>query len=179
MLLPSYLFVDQDQHRSSLFESSGSCAIGGQWAPNGRSLAFSGRYKVAQDWDIFLETVDGLDSGSLVNLTNTPESDEISVAWSPDARKIAYAQAYLNDSGTLQQDLVVMNLESDPPEIMLLTDTLSEFETRPIWISENEIGYLSWVPSQSKWYLKRRSIADTTAASDTILEIPKSWYRLP
>ena len=178
-LVPSYLFVEQDQHRASLFESSGSCAIGGRWAPNGHSLAFSGRNRVAQDWDIFLETVDGLDSGSLVNLTNTNEADEISVAWSPDARKIAYAKAYLNPSGTLQQELVLMNLESEPPETMLLTDTLLEFETRPMWISENEIGYFSWVPSQSKWYLKRLSMADATEASKTVLELPKSWYRLP
>ncbi len=72
-----------------------------------------------------------------------------------------------------------MNLESEPPETMLLTDTLLEFETRPMWISENEIGYFSWVPSQSKWYLKRLSMADATEASKTVLELPKSWYRLP
>ena len=57
-----------------------------------------------------------------------------------------------------------------------LTNTLDEFESNPIWLSQSEIAYLSWRPGEGSWFLNILSTSEGGTASRRVMEIPSSWY---
>ena len=181
-LVPYYLFGDLAKTvRSGFSSSQNNCVLDAQWSPKENILAFSGTNSSMQGWDIMLETIATLEGAesSLINLTNTPFEDEISSAWSPTGRQIAFVKAWVDPNSELRQDLYVVELDELESPLFQVTDTLIEYETSPMWISDTEIAYLSWVPDEPAWYLKVLSVAEPEGEPEIILRLPESWYRAP
>lgn len=183
-LTPHYLFPDDDGRvQGSLFSTANhSCVLDGQWSPAGDVLAFTGVNETMEGWDIFLETVAAPGSGhdgSLLNLTNSPQEDERGATWSPDGDYIANTKAYKDESGRLQQELFLTVVEAAARSSRQLTATPDEFESNPIWLSESEIGYLSWKPLEQSWTLNILTMRGETTTSRQVMEIPPSWYWNP
>jgi dipeptidyl aminopeptidase/acylaminoacyl peptidase len=57
------------------------------WSPDGKWIAYSSDNDGNEQWDLFLVS---LQTGEVINLTNTPEISEESPSWSPDGKQIAY-----------------------------------------------------------------------------------------
>lgn len=181
-LAPVYVDVETGTRTISSFATSPqNCAIHPEWSPTAHSLAFQGRTENSEGFDIFIEKAITGNRGQSVttNLTNSLGEDEGSVSWSPDGTQIAYVHGYLDEVGAYQQELAGIVVDENSLEPVQLTGTADEFETRPQWISNNEIAYLSWFPSESRWYLKTLSIDRPEESPQTIMEIPQSWYRVP
>lgn len=166
---------------SSLNNGFNNCVTDGEWSPNDRTFAFPGQVDSADGYDIYIEKVGSVEEGQseLVNLTNTPKEDEQGLSWSPDGRQVAFFRGYLDESGTYQQELARISVDQDPNESIQLTFTDEEFETAPLWISANEIAYLSWDYPQSKWFLRTLSVTSPEQQPRRVMEIPDSWYRTP
>lgn len=57
------------------------------WSPDGRWIVYQSDYNGNEQWDLFLVSVE---SGEVVNLTNTPEVAEQDATWSPDGSQLAH-----------------------------------------------------------------------------------------
>lgn len=179
-LIPYYLFLEDGAVRKSLYDTSANnCVFDAQWSPTEQEIIFTGESNATEGWDIFLEEVAPREGkgGSLINLTSTPGEDERNAAWSPSGEQIVYMKGYEDTTGDLHQELFVIDVNNTNLPPIQLTDTLEEFETNPMWISDTEIAYLSWSPTRLAWSLNTISIADHV--SKRLMEIPTSWYQQP
>lgn len=179
-LMPVYLFPKEEltvDSVSSTFDLS--CIHGGLWSPLAETIAFQGSGEMTDGWDIFLEEVadPAEESGPLVNLTQSTGIDETNASWSSDGTRLVFTSSFLDADGNEQQELYQVLLTKQFPEFIKLTNTSEEFETNPLWISDSDIAYLSWVPDEAAWYLKVLSIAELGNPPMSILELPASWYR--
>jgi Tol biopolymer transport system component len=80
---------------------------GGQfpaWSPNGQQIAFT-TFRDG-NWEIYVVNADG--TGSPVNLTNTPDTGELSPRWSSDGSKITFSARAFDGRSS---DIYVMNAD--------------------------------------------------------------------
>lgn len=181
-VIPFYIFTESGQIKRSQFDHG--CAISADWSPSGTRLLYSATGDTGVEeigianWDLYVETVGATpeDELSLRNLTQTPTADEIAAAWSGDGQSIVYAQASTNEAEELWQDLFVIEPDDPAAAPRRLTATADEYETNPMWISNNEIAYLSWAPLERAWYLKRLVTNEPGATPATVLKLPEPWY---
>lgn len=67
------------------------------WSPDGARLAFAWYTDDHQTHDLYLINADGT---GMLNLTNTPDINEVGPAWSPDGLRLAYSAALYAPDGT-------------------------------------------------------------------------------
>ncbi|MGE5250052.1 MAG: NBR1-Ig-like domain-containing protein [Bacteroidota bacterium] len=98
------------------------------WSPDGSRIIFASYTDSSrQIRDLFVVNVDGT---GLVQLTNTPTTNESAPAWSPDGSMIAFAAYEDRQESSPRQDLFIMN--SDGSGIrQLTTDPAGDFD--PAW----------------------------------------------
>lgn len=181
-LTPTYVMSKSGERIASRYNSSAFNCIGGaQWSPIDQSMVFHGRNETTLGWDIFLEKVaaPGGQQNTLINLTESPEQDEIAASWSPNGAQLVYAKAYLGADRKPRQELYLLDFGQPRLEPVQLTDTGGELESNPMWISDKEIAYASWSLEDSSWYVKILALTKPTQESETIMEVPESWYRVP
>lgn len=180
--IPYYIFPENEVVVQSLFHRSRhNCVTDVRWAPDKQEIVFSGDNDALDGWDIFRESVApaGSEGRSLVNLTNSAGEDEYGVSWSPDGKEIVYVKVYEESADDLRQELFILEVNGRFASPVQLTDTPGEFETNPLWIAKEKIAYLSWNPDGASWSLKTISLVGTGTEPETVLEIPREWYRLP
>jgi TolB protein len=97
-------------------------------SPDGSRLAFAWYTDEHQTHDLYLINADGT---GMLNLTNTPNLNEIGPAWSPDGKMIAYSGAiYAADGSNSPSDLYIINTDgSDPRQLTIHPD--ADFD--PAW----------------------------------------------
>ncbi len=181
-VIPFYIFTESGQIKRSQLGTG--CALSPDWSPLGTRLLYSATGDTGVEeigianWDLYVE---GVGAGpeeefSLRNLTQTPTEDEIAAAWSGDGQSVVYAQASTNEAEELWQDLFVIELDDPTAAPRRLTATADEYETNPMWVSDNEIAYLSWLPVERAWYLKRLATDEPGATPATVLKLPDAWF---
>ncbi|MFO7541091.1 MAG: hypothetical protein R6X32_23870 [Chloroflexota bacterium] len=178
--IPYFIFLEKGQIEKSLYhESHHHCVTNGQWSPQEPILAFSGTNTETEGWDIFLEAVASPDRAdrSLINLTNTSGEDELHPIWSPDGNRVAYVKVYLDAADNRRQELFVIDLNDATYTPIQLTDTLDGPADKPVWLSDDEIAYLSWSLTEHTWSLKNVSLVERE--SRKIMDIPQVWYKEP
>jgi Tol biopolymer transport system component len=80
------------------------------WSPDGSRIVYSaGTYY--GDYDIYVVNQDG---SNQINLTQTPDRQELSPVWSPDGSRIAYL-AGNDEYGARMRSLMVMNADGSGP----------------------------------------------------------------
>lgn len=172
-LIMHYIYTDTGDIEQSQFQDAGSCVADAAWSPNEQSIAYSG--ESIAGWDIYLETVANLGGNYryLENLTNTPKEDERGVAWSPSGSHIVYVKTFADTDGRIHQELFLMDISDPEAEPIQLTDTLNEYESGPMWISDDEILYLSVSVPEQGFLLKSLSVSDQE--TQTLFVIPEKW----
>lgn len=172
-LIMHYIHTGSGAIEQSHFQDPGSCVADAVWAPNDQMIVFSG--ESTADWDLYLESVASKDDndGSLLKLTNTPEVDERYAAWSPKGDSIVYVKTYTDIDNRVRQELFLIDISDLEAEPVQLTDTLDEYETGPMWITEDEIFYLSVSVPEQKFLLKSISVSDRE--TQTLYVIPEEW----
>jgi Tol biopolymer transport system component len=113
-------------------------AVRPSWNPNGRRIGFVFVDGATGDRDIYAV---GL-NGTIVNLTNTPESIEDTFSWSGDGNRIVFEK--LNYE--LGNDLYTMDIttQTETP----ITNSPNKSEGAPYWSPDNNsIAYISDVDS--------------------------------
>jgi len=176
-VLPFHLQVADGRISESAIQEG--CIVDAAWSPRDRTIAYNGQIQEGVGWDIFLETIQPAGEAALVNLTDTPKEDESDIAWSPDGGYLAYAKTFVNNDNELRQELFIVDPYGVPVTPRQLTDTADTYETEPMWLSDREIAYLSWLPDESAWYLMVLSTDAPSVTSDTILRLPESWVESP
>ena len=77
------------------------------WSPDGTRLAFTWYTDEHQTRDLYLINLDGT---GMVNITNTPNVNEMGPAWSRDGSKIAFSGAiYAPDGANSPSDIFIIN----------------------------------------------------------------------
>ncbi|MBX7253564.1 MAG: hypothetical protein K1X50_16410 [Candidatus Promineofilum sp.] len=181
-VIPFYIFTESGQIKRS--QLGMGCALSTDWSPLETRLLYSATNDTdvddaGRDWDLYMETMGPRpeDAFSLQQLTDTSTADEIAAVWSGDGRSIAYARASADETEALWQDLFAIYMDDPTYTPQRLTATADEYETNPMWLSDNEIAYLSWASNENTWYLKRLVINELGATPTTVLKLPESWYQ--
>ncbi|MFH1907563.1 MAG: hypothetical protein ABIL11_09325, partial [Chloroflexota bacterium] len=91
------------------------------WSPDGQKIAF--RSNKDGGWDLFVVNVDG---SSMMNLTNTPDVDELGISWAPDGQHLVFFAKYQG-----QGEIFVVGLDGTAPA-NLTKSPANEFS--PIWV---------------------------------------------
>jgi len=89
------------------------------WSPEGKRIAFYGKYDERKTWSIHTINIDGTNRKRLTHAKNKWDS---SPAWSPDGRKIVFSRSYSNTEGIWTEELWIMNADgSEQKQIKSLT----------------------------------------------------------
>ncbi len=99
-----------------------------QWSPDSRKILFSMDNVFIDDTthygDIFVIDVA---KGSLANLTNSPDADDVEACWSPDGKKIAFTSG--NDA-----NYSVYIMDADGRNVVKVHDSI----TQPSWLPDSK-----------------------------------------
>ncbi|MBE1299317.1 MAG: DUF5050 domain-containing protein [Alteromonadaceae bacterium] len=94
-------------------------------SPNGKQVAFYGKYDKYKTWSI--HTVDA-DGNNLRRLTHVQHVWDSSPTWSPDGKTIAFAREYRAEDGEMQEEIWLMNADgSNKRKIKALKGRSPEF----------------------------------------------------
>jgi Tol biopolymer transport system component len=91
------------------------------WSPDGERIAF--RSDRDGGWDVFVMQADG---SSTLNLTNSPETEEMGISWSPDGQHLVY-HARAGDAF----DVFLVGVDGSPP-INLTQNPAQDYV--PFWV---------------------------------------------
>lgn len=151
-MLGLYLFNVNTREKRSLFEDDRLNATGAVWSPNGTQLAF-----YAYDEDTFKADIYVMDlEGTLLNLTNSPQSDDRNASWSPDGQKLLFCSDRPGQDGGRDYELYIMDLDTN--ETQQITNNAVP-DLGPDWSPNGEqIVYHRYDGNQTYVYLMR--IAD-------------------
>jgi Tol biopolymer transport system component len=128
---------DQPKKQLTQFGTSGDPEQP-SWNPTGREIGFVFIDGATGQRDIYISDLDG----KIVNLTQTPNSDEDSFSFSPDGTHVVYKKDK-SDQGT---DLYIMDLASRTA--IPITNSPHISEGKPYWSPDNNsIAYLDDVDS--------------------------------
>ncbi|NQX82485.1 MAG: PD40 domain-containing protein [Flavobacteriaceae bacterium] len=75
-------------------------------SPDGKSIAFYGKYDKRKTWSIHSINIDGTNAKRLTHAKNKWDS---SPTWSPDGKKIAFAREYRDTEGKWIEEIWIMN----------------------------------------------------------------------
>ena len=115
-------------------------------SPNGRHLAFYGKYDDYKTWSI--HTVD-MDGNNLRRLTDVKHVWDSAPAWSPDGNTIVFAREYKNDAGDWQEEIWLMNADGSNQRQLVGLEGRS-----PVFLNDGRLLF------QSKSSPSQISIAD-------------------
>lgn len=112
-------------------------------SPDGKHIAFYGKYDQRRTWSIHLAGIDGSGMRRLTQVKNVWDSGP---AWSPDGKTIAFAREFRDQNGNWQEQIWLMNadgtdqrqikgLEGGAPEFMADGRLLFHSKTDPSQIS--------------------------------------------
>ena len=94
-------------------------------SPNGKQVAFYGKYDRYKTWSIHTVDVDGK---NLRRLTNVKHVWDSSPTWSPDGKTIAFAREYRGDDGSMREEVWLMNADgSNKRQIKALNGRSPDF----------------------------------------------------
>jgi Tol biopolymer transport system component len=134
------------------------------WSPDGKYIAFSKRSNVSPNdhspSDIYVMNADGTNP---INLTQSDEADELSPAWSPDGKYIAFSKSHgeaasfrLDIMGVFvsPSDIYVMNADGTNP--INLTQSEKADERGPAWSPDGK--YIAFSKGSRGWFYYSRDI---------------------
>ncbi len=94
-------------------------------SPNGKTIAFYGKYDKYKTWSIHTVDIDGKNVRRLTRVKNVWDS---SPTWSPDGKTIAFAREYKDDSGEMLEQVWLMNADgSNQRQIKAIKGRSPEF----------------------------------------------------
>jgi len=89
------------------------------WSPDGKRIAFYGKYDERKTWSIHTMNIDGTNRK---RLTHAKHQWDSSPAWSPDGRKIVFSRSYRNAEGKWTEQIWIMNSDgSEQKQLKSLT----------------------------------------------------------
>ena len=78
------------------------------WSPDGKCIAFYGKYDERKTWSIHTMNIDG---SNRMRLTHAKNKWDSSPAWSPDGKKIVFSRSYSNIEKGWTEEIWVMNAD--------------------------------------------------------------------
>ncbi|WP_298511322.1 DUF5050 domain-containing protein [uncultured Kordia sp.] len=111
------IIVATNEGKTKITENAGYAA----WSPDGKRIAFYGKYDEKKTWSIHTINSDGTNRKRLTHEKNKWDS---APTWSPDGKKIAYAREYTDSTGVFQAEIWIMNADgSNQTQIKSLKGT--------------------------------------------------------
>jgi Tol biopolymer transport system component len=134
------------------------------WSPDGKYIAFSKRSNMSPNdrspSDIYVMNADGTNP---INLTQSDKADELSPAWSPDGKYIAFTKSS-GERSSLRSDIFgvfvspaeiyVMNADGTNP--INLTQSDKADERGPAWSPDGK--YIAFSKGSRGWFYYSRDI---------------------
>ncbi|HEX2906139.1 MAG TPA: hypothetical protein VHO69_04720 [Phototrophicaceae bacterium] len=90
-----------------------SADLSPSWSPDGKQIAFFSDVASTFYSDIFVMNTDG---GNLINLTNTPQQDELFPIWSPDGKQIVFSRKIIPD------EVAIFVMNADGKNVTQITE---------------------------------------------------------
>lgn len=107
-------------------------------SPNGKRIAFYGKYDKYKTWSI--HTVD-VNDNNLHRLTHVKHVWDSSPTWSPDGKSIAFAREYRAEDGKMREEIWLMNADgSNKRQIKVLKGRSPEFMQDGRLLFQTQIG---------------------------------------
>lgn len=136
------------------------------WSNDASMLFYMGSSFEEQNWDLYVEH---LINEEVIQITDTPDIDEISPSLSPDQTRLVYIARYWHDENQPAQELFIVEFDGAGGlrKPVKLTENRNELVFNPIWISNSEIVYMVWhSDGEESWEF--RKIHAGTLSSETI-----------
>jgi Tol biopolymer transport system component len=121
------------------------------WSPDGTRIAFNSNRD--ENWEICLIDADG---SNLINLTNTPEIDEMYPHASPDGRLICFEAVEGEDKESKSRNVYIMNIDGTGKV------KIADNADQPFWSPDGR--YIAYLPGEYPRY-------DPTIYSNKGLEV--------
>jgi len=115
------IYVATNEGKTKITENGGYTA----WSPDGKRIAFYGKYDDRKTWSIHTMNSDGTNRKRLTHVKNKWDS---APTWSPDGEKIAFAREYTDSKGVFQAEIWIMNADgSNQTQIESLKGSAPDF----------------------------------------------------
>ena len=132
-----YLSDEQGERRIKVVSatlSDGYPAV----SPNGKLIAFYGKYDNYKTWSIHTVHIDGSNVRRLTHVKNVWDS---SPTWSPDGKTIAFAREYRGEDGNMREEIWLMNADgSKKRQIKSLKGRSPEFMQDGRLLFQSKVG---------------------------------------
>ncbi len=96
--------VATNEGNTKLTDNAGYTA----WSPDGKRIAFYGKYDEKKTWSIHTMNSDGTNRKRLTHVKNKWDS---APTWSPDGKKIAFGREYTDSKGVFRAEVWIMNAD--------------------------------------------------------------------
>ena len=127
--------VDVDSLKTRAVAPSNQDQWSAQWSPDGKRLLFLADHAGDEMYDIFIADIS---TGSVTNLTSSPNHTERFATWSPDGREIAFA---MRERSAAPLEIAVIGVSDRNVRVLAQTTGDGGTLTTPFWSPQGDWIY--------------------------------------